>query len=195
MARTSYLLNSTLIWVFIFGWAGLVVWVIATEAPPPMGFLLGIIAWPFFMLVLATPGIVAYVGWERRRDEELQRRRRTDATVKLPIRREQLRPAKENGSSFNSEVVVRPKRSQAPSRPSVDEASLRGPGPASISSGPVLAREREGGNTFLDDFEKAVRLIMRQDQNGPREARIHPPDSGSSEDVQSNDQVQSALIE
>jgi hypothetical protein len=151
MARIRYLLNSTLIWVFILGWAGLEVWVIAIGAPPPMG-LLQAIAWPLFMVVLALPGIVAYVGWVHRRDEELERRRQPDATVKRSIRREELGRAKQNGRGLNSEVAQKPQPLLAFS-PSLDEAS---PNPAPTSSGPALGRERQGSNKFLDDFEKEL---------------------------------------
>jgi hypothetical protein len=167
MARIRYLLNSTLIWVFISGWAALVVWVIATAAPAPMG-LLQAIAWPFFMVVLALPGIVAYVGWVRRRDEELERRRQADATVKLSISREELGRAKDNARGLNDEVAQKPQQLLAPpSSPSLDEAS---PGPAPTSLGPALGRERQGGNKFLDDFEKELWERTRS----PPKARTSP---------------------
>jgi hypothetical protein len=164
MARISYLLNATLIWVFILAWAGLVVWVIATVALPPMG-LLGAVAWPFFTVVLALPGILAYVGWVRRRNEEIERRRPADATVKLPTRREQ--PPKENGR--NSEVA--PQRLLALPGLSRDKA-----GSASTSSSPALAKETD---KFLDDFEKE--LWERTRSPPPTTTSPEPPIKGGDE--------------
>jgi hypothetical protein len=80
------------------------------------------------------------------------------ATVKLQNRREKRR-AEENGHSLNSEVAQTPSRSPAPFKPSLEEAALTLPAP--ISSGPALAREREGGNKFLDDFEQELRQRIK----------------------------------
>jgi hypothetical protein len=164
MARIRYLLNSTLIWLFVLGWAGLVVGVIATVAPPRMG-LLGAVAWPFFMVVLALPGILAYVGWVRRRNEEIERRRPADATVMLPIKREQA--PKENGR--NSEVA--PPRLLALPGLSPDKA-----GSASTSSSPALAKETD---KFLDDFEKE--LWERSRSPPPARTSPEPPIKGGDE--------------
>jgi hypothetical protein len=77
------------------------------------------------------------------------------AIVNLQIGREKLRRAKENGC-LNGEVVQKPQRSEMLSGPSLDEASPGLSLPAPTSSAPALAREREGANKFLDDFEKEL---------------------------------------
>lgn len=174
MSRIRYLLLTTLIWVFILAWwAGLVVWVITTRAWPTGS--LPYIMWPFCALVLPIPAIMAYLSWEYLWDEECRRRRRADATANLQIRpRPKLHGAEENERSLNSEVAESPQRLLALPKPSLDEAS---PGPAPTSSGPAAARESEGSNKFLDDFEKKLwertrspaKVIIRTSPGSPSE--------------------------
>jgi hypothetical protein len=87
-------------------------------------------------------------------DGERRRRRRADATANLQIGPSlKLHGAEENGRSLNSEVTESPQRLLALPKPSLDEAS---PAPAPTSSEPAAARESEGRNKFLWDFEKEL---------------------------------------
>lgn len=105
MARVRYLLEAILIWLFILVW-----WILLVEwafaGAWPMG-LLPSFAWPFCMLVLAVPPIMAYVSWERLWGRERRRSHHES------LRREQLRRANENERSL-SEVVQRPLRQGSP---------------------------------------------------------------------------------